>query len=68
MVTGANVNPDCATVATRGSVDKDVPFSPTTVEIISGPAANTIGIEVRSLLFFGGARFNEEFHVASVCK
>ncbi len=68
MVTGVNVNPDCATVATRGSVDKDVPFNPATVEIISGPVASTIGIEVRALLFFGGARFNEEFHVASICK
>jgi hypothetical protein len=68
MVTPVNVSPDCATVATRGSIDKDVPFTPATVEILAGPAANAVGIDVRQLLFFGGAALNEEFHVASFCK
>ena len=43
----------CATIATRGSVDTDVPFSPATVEIRRGLASNTVGIEVRTLQFFG---------------
>jgi hypothetical protein len=62
-----NVNASCATVATRGSVGTTVPFAPATVELVAGPAANTIGIEVRDLLFFGGARANAAFHAATVC-
>jgi hypothetical protein len=57
----------CATVATRGSINKDVPFSPATVEIVPGPAANTAGIQVRNLLFFGGNLIDEAVHVATVC-
>jgi hypothetical protein len=57
----------CATVATRGSVNTAVPFDPATVETIPGPAANTIGFQVRSLLFFGGNLENESFHTAIVC-
>jgi hypothetical protein len=68
VVASAFVNPSCATVATRGSVDTAVPFSPATVEIVSGPAANTTGIQVRSLLFFGGALANQAFHAATVCR
>jgi len=67
LVTNVNINPACATVATRGSIDKAVPFDPATVEIVQGPAANTIGIEVRSLLAFGGTLINEAFHAATVC-
>jgi hypothetical protein len=68
VVTSAIINPSCATVATRGSVDRAVPFTPATVEITSGPAANTIGIQVRTLLFFGGAFANQAFHAATVCR
>ena len=57
----------CATVATRGSVNTAVPFDPATVEITSGPASNTIGIQVRQLLFFGGNLANEAFHAAMIC-
>ncbi len=57
----------CATVATRGSVDRAVPFSPATVEIVPGPALNTVGLQVRQLLFFGGALAAEAFHSATVC-
>jgi hypothetical protein len=57
----------CATVATRGSVGTAVPFTPATVEIVPGPRASTIGIQVRQLLFFGGAFINQDFHVATVC-
>ena len=64
--TNANIAA-CATVATRGSVSTSVPFAPATIEIVPGPAANTIGIEVRDLLFFGGARNNAAFHAATVC-
>lgn len=57
----------CATVATRGSVNTAVPFDPATVETAPGPASNTIGYQVRSLLFFGGNLANEAFHTAIVC-
>jgi hypothetical protein len=57
----------CAAIATRGSVNKVVPFDPATVEITPGPAANTIGVETRSLLFFRGDPINEAFHSALVC-
>jgi hypothetical protein len=67
VVEGSNIG-SCATVATRGSVNKSVPFSPTTVELIAGPAANTIGIELRELLAFGGNLFSEAFHAATVCQ
>lgn len=57
----------CAVVATRGSVDKGVPFSPTTLEIAPGLAPNTMQIQERALGFFGGADVDEAFHVAAVC-
>jgi hypothetical protein len=59
--------PACAVVATRGSVNKSVPFNPTTLEIAPGLAANTMEIQQRALLFFGGSNFDESFHVAAVC-
>ena len=68
VATSVNINPDCATVATRGSVDAAVPYAPATVELAPGPAANTIGIDVRGLLFFGGMLTNESFHAATVCR
>jgi hypothetical protein len=68
VVTSAIIHPSsCATVATRGSSDRAVPFSPATIETVSGPAPNTRGIQVRQLLFFGGAFSNQAFHAASVC-
>jgi hypothetical protein len=67
MVTPAVVNPGCATVATRGSVDRAVPYTPATVEIIPGPAPNAIGIQMRALLYFGGAFTSQAFHAATVC-
>jgi len=57
----------CATVATRGSVGTAVPFTPATVEIVPGPRASAIGIQVRQLLFFGGAFIDQDFHAATVC-
>jgi hypothetical protein len=57
----------CAAIATRGSTTTAVPFNPTTVEITRGPAANTIGVQSRQLLFFGGNLFSEAFHSAIVC-
>jgi hypothetical protein len=57
----------CANVATRGSASTAVPFSPATVEIVPGPNANSIGVQVRQLLFFGGNLSNQAFHIASVC-
>ena len=68
VVTNVNVSPGCATVATRGSVDVAVPYTPATVELVPGPAANTIGVEVRHLLFFGGDLLDEAFHAAVVCR
>jgi hypothetical protein len=67
VVTKASIDPTCATVVTRGSVNKAVPFAPATVELVLGPADNTIGIQVRTLLFFGGTLTDEAFHAASVC-
>jgi len=57
----------CAAVATRGSIDTAVPFDPATVEIVPGPARNTVGIQVRQPLFFGGNPASESFHAALVC-
>ncbi|HEX8009257.1 MAG TPA: hypothetical protein VF482_22845 [Trebonia sp.] len=57
----------CATVATRGSANTAVPFDPATVEITPGPAFNTVSIQVRGLLFFGGNFADEAFHSAIVC-
>jgi hypothetical protein len=57
----------CTEIATRGSSTKAVPFTPATVEITPGPAANTTGIQERQLLFFGGALVNQDFHAAAVC-
>jgi hypothetical protein len=58
----------CATVATRGSVDQAVPFTPATIEIVPGPAPNTVGLDVRNLLFFGDTPLDEAFHAATVCR
>ncbi len=58
---------DCATIATRGSVDASVPFSPATVEIIPGSTSAAAGIELRALLFFGGNLLDEAFHTATIC-
>lgn len=57
----------CATIATRGSVNTAAPFSPATVELVPGPGVNTIGIQVRNLLFFVDNLFNQAFHTAMVC-
>jgi hypothetical protein len=57
----------CAQVATRGSVDTSVPFTPATVEITPGANRSAIGVQVRQLLFFGGARINQAFHSAIIC-
>jgi hypothetical protein len=57
----------CTMIGTRGSSNKSVPFTPATVEITPGPASNTSGIQVRQLLFFGGALTNQEFHAAGIC-
>lgn len=57
----------CAAIATRGSVDTSVPFDPATVEIVPGATRNTVGIQVRQLLFFGGNLASESFDAALVC-
>jgi hypothetical protein len=57
----------CTMIGTRGSVDKSVPFTPATVEITPGLAPNTSGIQIRQLLFFGGALTNQAFHAAGIC-
>jgi hypothetical protein len=67
IATNAPITPGCAIVATRGSIDHSVPFDPATIEIAPGPAENTTGIQVRSLLFFGGDLIDESFHAAAVC-
>ncbi len=57
----------CAAVATRGSIDTAVPFDPATVEIVTGAARDTVGLQVRQLLFFGGNPASESFHAAMIC-
>jgi hypothetical protein len=57
----------CAVIATRGSTDRNVPYTPSTVETVPGPAGNTVGLQVRSLLFFGGSLDSQSFHAAVVC-
>ena len=57
----------CTVIGTRGSVDKSVPFTPSTVEIKPGPAPNTRGIQIRQLLFFGGGLTDQAFHAAGIC-
>jgi hypothetical protein len=66
LVTRAPIG-DCATVATRGSTNRAVPYTPSTMESVPGPAANTIGIQVRTLLQFGGTLDDQSFHAAVVC-
>jgi hypothetical protein len=68
VVTNAAIDPACATVATRGSIDRAVPFTPATIELVHGPATNTIGLDVRELLFFGGDHINQAFHAATACR
>lgn len=57
----------CAALATRGSVNTAVPYSPATVEIIPGATARSFGVQVRQLLFFGGAPADQAFHAAVIC-
>jgi len=66
FVTNVNLAP-CTMIGTRGSVDKSVPFTPATIEITPGPVSNSSGIQVRQLLFFGGAPVNQAFHAAGIC-
>jgi hypothetical protein len=66
FVTNVSLAP-CTMIGTRGSVDKSVPFTPTTIEITPGPVSNSSGIQVRQLLFFGGALVNQSFHAAGIC-
>jgi hypothetical protein len=66
-VTNGPVAQRCAAIATRGSFNREVPFNPSTVEIVPGPAPNTVGIQVRELLFFGGNPADEAFHFAVTC-
>jgi hypothetical protein len=57
----------CSMIATRGSINTSVPYTPTTVEITPGPRSNTMGIQVRQLLFFQGGLADQSFHVAGIC-
>jgi hypothetical protein len=66
-ITTPRLTGSCAAVATRGSISTAVPFSPATVEIVPGSSPSSVGVQERNLLFFGGALFNESFHVAVVC-
>jgi hypothetical protein len=66
MVTGADLAA-CAEVATRGSTNTSVPYTPATVQTVPGPASNTIGVQVRDLLYFGGNPDDQSFYAAAVC-
>jgi hypothetical protein len=67
VVSSLTIASTCATVATRGSTNTAVPYDPATVETVAGPAANTFGVQTRSLLYFGGNLESEAFHSATVC-
>src|SRR5262249_7370532 len=54
----------CATLARRVSMNAAVPFTPAPLETTPGLAPNTVGIQERNLLFFGGNLMNEAFHAA----
>ncbi len=58
---------NCTVIGTRGSSNTSVPFTPATVEIAPGPAPETEVIQIRQLLFFGGALINQDFHAAGIC-
>jgi hypothetical protein len=66
LVTRTDVT-KCAVIATRGSTDRSVPYTPSTLESVPGPAGNVAGLQVRSLLFFGGNLDSQSFHAAVVC-
>ncbi len=66
VATGTDLS-SCATVASRGSVTSDAPFNPATVEVTPGVAPNTIGLQIRQLLFFGGETIDEAVHAQIVC-
>ena len=57
----------CATVVTRGSVSRDAPGDPATVELVAGPAPNAAGIDVRAILAAGGTAADASFHAAIIC-
>jgi hypothetical protein len=57
----------CAAVATRGSINMAVPFTPATVETVPGLTSNSVRFQVRQLLLFGGGFTNQAFHAAMVC-
>lgn len=44
-----------------------MPYTPSTVESAAGPAGNTVGLQVRTLLQFGGDLDSQSFHAAVVC-
>ena len=57
----------CTVIGTRGSSNTAVPFDPSTVEIAPGPAPETSIIQIRQILFLGGALSSEDFHAAGIC-
>ena len=67
VVTNRTIRNVCATIATRGQIDRSVPFDPATVEVTGGPAPNTVGVQTRVPLASGGSLKNEAFHAAVVC-
>jgi hypothetical protein len=66
MATDRDIS-QCVWLATRGDAGTAAPFTPTTVEVLSGPARNTLVVRQRNLLFFGGALINQAFHIAAAC-
>ena len=57
----------CAAIATRGSVNTGVPYTPATIELTPAGGSNAFGVQMRQLLFFGGALTNQAFHSAVIC-
>lgn len=66
MVTDRPIT-SCATILTRGSIDRSVPYTPATVEVNGTGHPNTASLNIRSLLFFGGSQIDEAIHAAVIC-
>jgi hypothetical protein len=57
----------CATIATRGQIDKAVPYTPTTVQVYTVSVSNATVLLVNDLAALGGASDNQAFHAAIFC-
>ena len=57
----------CARIATRGSTNTGVPFTPARMEIVPAASANASGVWMRGLPVLNPAFINQAFHLGVVC-